>query len=166
MVVLAFATSLAGCTNSDSVDRKWETILDRDPLVTTQLPGTVPWKHLSDAGGAGMGDTWPTSISVIRHLEGSRVDVAREYATLAIRSGWRVTSIDCSRSAISFSGGKQFNGFIASALVGVGSVFGASEAVSISVETPYHGDRSNSVLPSIPVEPLTVQSLASTCIGH
>jgi hypothetical protein len=150
------------------VDNQRRAVLDRDPLITAQAPGTTPWIHQSDAGagnGIGFGGTSPTVVDVVRHLEASRASVARYYAKTAIRSGWRVTKIDCLASDDLFSAGKQFHGFVATATVGVGTLFRGEPAVSVWIETAYHGEETDSTLGSISVKQLTISSLAQTCLN-
>jgi hypothetical protein len=165
LCLAACAIVLSGCTDN-KVDNQRRAVLDHDPLITVQAPGTTPWIHQSDAGtgnGIGFGGTSPTVVAVTRHLEASRASVARYYAQTAIRSGWRVTKINCEAYGDGFSAGKQFDGFVATADVGVGSLFRGEPAVSVWIESSYHAG-AETVLPSIPVAPLTISSLAQTCL--
>jgi hypothetical protein len=99
--------------------------------------------------------------------------VTRFYAQTAIRSGWVVKSIRCSASSDSFAGAKQFPGWVAAVVVTVGNAFMGAPAVSINLETDYHGNlrpdshvgASATVAPRTGVAPLTVEALAHTCLG-
>ena len=173
---LAFVVSLSACGGS-SIDAHRLAVLSQDPLATAQAPNTTPWipavdtadaiKRNGSAGsgnGIGFGGTSPTLVQVTRHLHGSPSAALRFYAETAIRSGWRVFPIHCYASGDSFTANKQFPGWVATADIGILGQNG-EPAVTINIETDYHGG-AEAVLPQTAVKPLTVQGLASTCIGR
>lgn len=173
---LAFVVSLSACGGS-SIDAHRLAVLSQDPLATAQAPNTTPWipavdtadaiKRNGNAGsgnGIGFGGTSPTVVQVTHHLHGSPSSALRFYAETAIRSGWRVFPIHCYAYGDSFTANKQFPGWVATADVGILRRNG-EPAVTINIETDYHGGASETLLPQTAVKPLTVQGLASTCIG-
>jgi hypothetical protein len=168
--------SLSACGGS-SIDAHRLAVLSQDPLATAQAPNTTPWipavdtadaiKRNGSAGsgnGIGFGGTSPTLVQVTHHLRGSATAALRFYAETAIRSGWRVFPIHCYAYGDSFTANKKFPGWVASADVGILRRNG-EPAVTLNIETDYHGRGSETVLPHTAAKPLTVQGLASTCIG-
>ena len=159
---------MVSACGSSNVDARRLAVLSHDPLATSEAPGTTPWLEREEAGsgnGIGFGGTSPTVVLVVRRLRGPRSSVTRTYAEIAIRSGWLVNSIRCTASDDLFAASKQFPGWVATAVVGVGITFKGAPAVTINFETDYHGRRSATVLTPTPVKPLTVQALADTCLG-
>ena len=166
-VVLCMGILAAGC-GSRNVDSQRAATLRRDPLGVAQAPGTTPQFTHSNAGsgdGIGFGGVSPTVVEVIRHLQGDRPVVTRYYAAVAIQAGWQINSIRCSTQSDSFAGSKQEPGWVASVVVGVGKVFGDTQAVSIVFETDWHGSVTPGTLGVDPVTPLTVATLGGTCLS-
>jgi hypothetical protein len=175
LVGFAFVVSLSACGGS-SIDTHRLAVLSQDPLATAQAPDTTPWipavdtpEHIRRNGTAGrisFGEPSPTSVQVRRHLQGSPSVALRFYAETAIRSGWRVVpTIQCyAEGSATFVAGKQFAGWVATAVVGTLTIHGAP-AVTIDITTDYHGRATETVLPETAYKPLTVQGLASTCIS-
>jgi hypothetical protein len=173
---LAFVVSLSACGGS-SIDAHRLAVLSQDPLATAQAPDTTPWRPAVDTAdaikrngragsgnGIGFGGTSPTLVQVSHHLQGPPSAALRFYAETAIRSGWRVFIIHCYAYGNSFTASKQFPGWVATADVGTLRLEG-EPAVTINIETDYHGRGSETVLPPTDIKPLTIQGLASTCIG-
>jgi hypothetical protein len=176
ITAVAFVLSLSACGGS-SIDAHRLEVLSQDQLATAQAPNTTPWipavdtadaiKRNGRAGsgnGIGFGGTSPTLVQVTHHLQGSATAALRFYAETAIRSGWLVFPIHCYASGDTFTASKQFPGWVATADVGILRRNG-EPAVTINIETDYHGRGSETVLPQTAAKPLTVQGLASTCIG-
>jgi hypothetical protein len=169
------AVIFSACGSSNNVDRQRLAVLRRDAVATAQAPGTTPWLVQGQAGGRGIGfgGSSPTVLNVDRRLQGSRSSVTRFFAQTAIRSGWLVNSIRCSASSDSFAGAKQFPGWVAGVVVTVGKAFLGAQAVSINLETDYHGNlltenhagASATVAPRTGAAPLTVDALVHTCLG-
>jgi hypothetical protein len=168
--------SLSACGGS-SIDAHRLAVLSQDPLATAQAPDTSPWipavdtadaiKRNGSAGsgnGIGFGGISPTLVQVTHHLQRSPSAALRFYAETAIRTGRRVFPIHCYAYGDSLTASKQFPGWAATADVGTLRFKGAP-AATINIETGYHGRGSETVLPETAVKPMTVQGLASTCIG-
>jgi hypothetical protein len=149
------------------VDKQRLAVLRREVLATAQAPGTTPWLIQGQAGsrGIGFGGTSPTVLNVDRRLQGSRSLVTGYYAQTAILSGWRVNSIRCSALSDSFTGVKQFPGWVAAVVVTVGDAFLGAQAVAINFETDYHAGASGTLTPRSGAAPLTVETVANTCLG-
>lgn len=175
-LVGALVLGLSAC-GASGIDERRLTVLSQEQIATARAPDTTPWipaidtaEHIRKNGSAGSGDgigfggTSPTLVQVRRHLQGSPAAALRFYAETAIRSGWRVSSIRCASYGDSFSASKQFPGWVATADVGTLG-FNGAPAVTVNIETAFHGERTDTILRKTGVTPLTVQSLASTCIG-
>lgn len=171
---LGISVILSAC-GASSADKLHLAILRREALATAQAPGTTPWLVQGQAAstGIGFGGRSPTELSVDRRLQGSRSSVTRYYAQTAILSGWRVNSIRCAASSDSFTGAKEFPGWVASVVVTVGNAFLGAPAVAIFFETDDTGSIrpdssaavSGTLTPRTTIAPLTVESLADTCLG-
>ena len=160
--------ALASACASQHVDAQRLATLQHDPLVVVAAPGTSSLNHADSAGtgnGIGFGGTSPTVVSRALRLHGSRTAVARFYAQTAIRNGWRVSTVRCSAKTDLISASKQFPGWIATATIGVGDHYELGPAVTIFIETPWHGERTQSVLNPHAFRPLTLSGVARTCLG-
>jgi hypothetical protein len=163
---LGVAVIVSACASSN-VDEQRLAVLRREVVATAAAPGTTPWLFHGEAGsgnGIGFGGTSPTVVDVVRRLQGSRSTVTRFYAETAIRSGWVLHSIKCFAASDSFAAAKQFPGWVGDVVVGVGKTFNDADAVSIRLETDYHAQASATLAPTTAV-PLTVATLADTCLG-
>jgi hypothetical protein len=110
-----------------------------------------------------MGDTSPTEVIANRRLLGQWTAVARSYAAIAIRSGWRIAKIRCSQSVDSVTAVKQFDGWVATGDIYVGMPLkGSGPAVQIFLETDYHVGAASTVAPNA-FRPVT--GVGNTCIA-
>jgi hypothetical protein len=170
IVALVVSAIVAGCGSTNHVDEERLAILERDPLATAQAPGTTFWKILSVAGsdhGIGFGGSSPTSLDVVRRLQGARSSVTRSYAQEAIRSGWRVLNIRCYGTYDVISSVKQFSGWTANVLVSVDFPFDGSyegkRVVMLNFVTDSHERAASTLSPS--AVGLSVPAIAQTCLG-
>jgi len=174
----AAVVSLAACCGGSGVDAHRLHVLSNDPLAVASAPGTTPWIPADDSpdhieangsagsgNGIGFGGTSPTLVQVTRHLHGKPAAALRFYAETAIRNGWHISQIRCGVGSDSFSATKQFPGWTAAAVLAAGAVFRRMPAVSLNIETNYHRDDAPSVASTVVGHWLTVDDLASTCVG-
>jgi hypothetical protein len=149
-------------------------VLSRDPLATAKAPQTTPWVPAADTpraiedngmvGANAFDEPTPTSVQVTHHLQGAPTAAMRFYAATAIRSGWHVSTPTCHAYGDAFTASKQFPGWVATAVVGTARFKGAP-ALTVSIDTDYHGRPGTPKTLPHNAPSLTLDDLAATCIG-
>jgi hypothetical protein len=103
------------CSGSSTAeDSRRSEILDRDPLLTTELGG-VRWEISPVAGpgsGPGPGTYWTEALRWGR-VDGDPRQVVLDAAKAARRFGWAITEAHCFVPDYLVNGWKQFDRFVA-----------------------------------------------------